>query len=67
MNQKELREIRRRIRPEHNSITHLYGCYVNGAKEIISTLDESMGLLTAEEQEKYLALLKKSLSPSLST
>ena len=40
MNQKELREIRRRIRPEHNSITHLYGCYVNGAKEIISTLDE---------------------------
>jgi hypothetical protein len=65
MNQKELREIRRRIRPEHNSISHLYGCYVNGAKEIISTLDESMGLLTAEEQEKYLALLKKSLSGSL--
>ena len=65
MNQKELREIRRRIRPEHNSITHLYGCYVNGAKEIISTLDESMGLLTAEEQEKYLALLKKSLSGAL--
>ena len=65
MNQKELREIRRRIRPEHNSISHLYGCYVNGAREIISTLDESMGLLTAEEQEKYLALLKKSLSGAL--
>ena len=65
MNQKELREIRRRIRPEHNSISRLYGCYVNGAKEIISTLDESMGLLTAEEQEKYLALLKKSLSGAL--
>ena len=65
MNQKELREIRRRIRPEHNNITHLYGCYVNGAKEIISTLEESLGLLTAEEQEKYLSLLKKALSGSL--
>ena len=65
MNQKELREIRRRIRPEHNSITHLYGCYVNGAKEIISTLEESLGLLTQEEQEKYLALLKKTLSGAL--
>ena len=65
MNQKELREIRRRIRPEHNSITHLYGCYVNGSGEIISTLSESLGLLTAEEQEKYFALLKKSLSGAL--
>lgn len=65
MNQKELREIRRRIRPEHNSITHLYGCYVNGSGEIISTLNESVGLLTAEEQEKYFALLKKSLSGAL--
>ena len=65
MNQKELREIRRRIRPEHNSITHLYGCYVNGAKEIISTLEESLGLLTGEEQEKYLALMKKALSGAL--
>ena len=65
MNQKELREIRRRIRPEHNSITHLYGCYVNGAKEIISPLEESLGLLTQEEQEKYLALLKKTLSGAL--
>ena len=65
MNQKELREIRRRIRPEHNSITHLYGCYVNGSGEIISTLSESLGLLTAEEREKYFALLKKSLSGAL--
>lgn len=65
MNQKELREIRRRIQPEHNSITHIYGCYVNGQKEIISYLDESVGLLTREESEKYFALLKKALSGSL--
>ncbi len=65
MNQKELGEIRRRIRPEHNSIQHIYGCYVNSNKEIIADLDESMGLLTREEQEKYLALLKKALSGAL--
>ena len=65
MNQKELREIRRRIQPEHNSITHIYGCYVNSNKEIISHIDESLGLLSKEEQEKYLAILKKSLSGTL--
>ena len=65
MNQKELGEIRRRIRPEHNSIQHIYGCYVNSNKEIIADLDESMGLITREEQEKYLALLKKALSGAL--
>ena len=65
MNQKELGEIRRRIRPEHNSIHHIYGCYVNANKEIISEIDEPLGLLTKEETEKYFTLLKKTLSGAL--
>ena len=65
MNQKELREIRRRIQPEHNSIHHIYGCYVNANKEIISQIDESLGLLTREECEKYFSLLNKALSGAL--
>ena len=65
MNQKELGEIRRRFRPEHNNIQHIYGCYVNTNKEIISTFDESLGLLSQTEGEKYLALLKKALSGAL--
>lgn len=65
MNQKELNEIRRRIKPERNSISHIYGCYVNGSKEIISYIDESVGLLTKEEAEKYMGLLKKTLSGAL--
>lgn len=65
MNKKELGEIKRRIRLDRNSITHIYGCYVNGAREIISYIDESIGLLTKEETEQYLNLLKKSLSGSL--
>ena len=65
MNQKELREIRRRFQPERSGITHIYGCYVNTQREIISEIDESLGLLTKEEGEKYLSLLKKALSGAL--
>ena len=65
MNQKELNEIRRRIRPEHNNIRNIYGCYVNTAKEIISSFDASTGLLSQDEAEKYFFLLKKTLSGAL--
>lgn len=65
MNKKELNEIKRRIKLDRNSITHIYGCYVNSAKEIISYIDESLGMLSKEETEQYLNLLKKSLSGSL--
>ena len=65
MNQKELNEIRRRIRPEHNNIRNIYGCYVNTAKEIISSFDASVALLNQEEAEKYFYLLKKTLSGAL--
>ena len=65
MNQKELNEIRRRIKPERNSISHIYGCYVNSNREIISYIDEALALLSREEVEKYLSLLKKTLSGSL--
>lgn len=65
MNQKELNEIRRRIKPERSNISHIYGCYVNSNREIISYIDESLGLLSKEETEKYLAIMKKTLSGSL--
>lgn len=65
MNQKELNEIRRRIKPERSSINHIYGCYVNSQREVISYIDESVGLLSREEVEKYLSLVKKTLSGTL--
>lgn len=65
MNQKELNEIRRRIRLDRSSISHIYGCYVNSNREIISYIDESIGLLGKEDAEKYLSLLKKALSGAL--
>lgn len=65
MNRKEVNELRRRLRPDRNNITHIYGCYVNAAGETVSTFEESMVLLREEEAEKYLSLLKKVLSGSL--
>ena len=65
MNQKELNEIRRRFKLDKNSISRIYGCYVNSSREIIAYIDESMGLMSQEEQEMYLGLLKKALSGGL--
>lgn len=64
MNQKEINELRRRFRPEKSAISRVYGCYVNSSKEIVSDLDESLGMMPQEESEKYLSLLKKGLSGS---
>ena len=65
MNQKELGELRRRFRPDKSAITHIYGCYVNSSREIVSYLDEPLGVMPREEVEKYFSLLKKSLSGTL--
>ena len=66
MNGKEVSELRRRFRPEKSAVSRVYGCYVNGSsREIISYLDESLGNMPLEEAEKYLSLLKKSLSGTL--
>ena len=65
MNEREIGELRRRIRPEKTSITHIRGCYVNEKKEIVTRFQQGIGVLSEEEGEKVLALLKKSLSGTL--
>ena len=65
MNQKELSELRRRFRADKSNISRVYGCYVSSGKQIISYVDESLGLMQEEEKEMYLTLLKKSLSGTL--
>jgi len=65
MNKKELREIRRRFNPDYDSISHIYGCYVNAAHQIVSHIDMSIGLMEKEEAEMYLKLLKKGISGTL--
>ena len=65
MNRREVQEIRRRFSPEKDSISHIYGCYVNASGEIVARIDMPLGLMEQEEAEMYLKILKKSLSGSL--
>ena len=65
MNTKELGELRRRLRPNKNAISHVYGCYVGATKEIIGEVDQSLALLSEDDAEGCLSLLKKALSGSL--
>lgn len=65
MNTKEVGELRRRFRPGKNAISHVYGCYVGAAKEIIGEADQSLALLSEDDAEGCLSLLKKALSGSL--
>ena len=65
MNQKEINELKRRFRTEKNAIGRIYGCYVSAHKEVISYIDEPLSMMPLEEAEKYLGLLKKTLSGAL--
>ena len=65
MNEKEVGELRRRLRPEKNSITHIRGCYVNEMGESVAQFDQSLALMTQEEIETLLALLRRTLSGTL--
>ncbi|MDF2838683.1 MAG: hypothetical protein K0S60_386 [Evtepia sp.] len=65
MNEKEVAEIRRRFRQDKSNITHIRGCYVNEGREIVSEFDQSLALMAQEESEKFLAILKRTLSGTL--
>lgn len=65
MNKKEIREIRRRFNPDYDSISRVYGCYVNAAGQIVSRMDLSVGIMEKDEAEMYLKLLKKGISGTL--
>jgi hypothetical protein len=65
MNIKEIGEIRRRVRRDRSNMTAIYGCYVNGQKQIISEFKQSTGIMPENEAEKYFALLKRTLSGAI--
>lgn len=65
MNEKEVAEIRHRFRPDKSSITHIRGCYVNEKREIVSEFVQSLALTSQEDSEKFLTILKKTLTGTL--
>ena len=62
MTDKEIAEIRRRYRSDKSNISRIRGCYVNENKEIISEFDQSLGLMSEDDADAMLRMLKKTLS-----
>ena len=62
MTEKEVGELRRRLRPDRTNITSICGCYVSAGREILSRFTLSMGLLSEEDKEHYLSIFKRVLS-----
>ena len=65
MNDKEIGEIRRRVRRDRSNMTAIYGCYVNAQKEIISSFRQSVAMMPENEAEKYFGVMKRTLSGTI--
>lgn len=65
MNKKEIAEIKKQFTQEKCTISRICGCYVDGEKEIRSTMKEAFLSFPEEEMLKYFELLRKNLSGSI--
>ena len=65
MNEKEIGEIRRHVRRDRSNMSAIYGCYVNGNKEIVSSFRQSVGMMSENEAEKYFGVMKRTLSGTI--
>ncbi|MBQ3423633.1 MAG: DUF4317 domain-containing protein [Clostridia bacterium] len=62
MNKREISEIRRRLNPDKNAISCVRGCYVNEKREVVAAFSRPMLSFPEEEQEKYLAIFRRTLA-----
>lgn len=65
MNEREVAEIRRRMRPEKNNIGRIRGCYVNDNHSIISEFNQNLSLISSNESEEVLSHFRKIFSGSI--
>lgn len=65
MTDKELREIKRRFRPEKSNISKIVGCFVNTNGQILSKISQSLSLTDDSVSERLLAVMRKTLSGSV--
>ena len=65
MNEREVGEIRRRFKPDRNSFSHVRGCCVNELGHIVSRFDQSLAMMSQDESELFLSVLRKTLSGGL--
>lgn len=62
MRPEDIRKIRKRIDSTLDNFSNVYGCYVNAASEIVSTMEIPVLDMQSEEKEMYAAIFKKVLS-----
>ena len=65
MNEKEIAEVRRRFRQGKSNIRHVVGCYVNDQRQIVARFDQALDITGQEEADKFLAILRRTLSGTL--
>ena len=62
MNEKEIGEIRRRVRRDRSNMAAIFGCYVNDKKEIVAQFRQPTGIMSENEADRYFGLMKRVLS-----
>ena len=62
MNGSEIREIRKRFDEGLSNIKTVYGCYVNAACEVVSTMSIPVLDMNMEERAMYAGIFKKTIS-----
>jgi len=65
MNEKEIGEIRRRVRRDRSNMTAIFGCFVNEQKEIVTEYRLSTAMMSENEADRYFGLMKRALSGTL--
>lgn len=65
MNEKEIAELRRRYRSDRTNISRIFGCFVSEKKEILSEFEQSLGIMSEDDADGMLALLKKTFSGTI--
>ena len=64
---RELREIKRRFRPDKSNVSAIVGCFINENKQVTYKINQSLGLGDSVVSEQLLTVIRKSLSGSIGT
>lgn len=67
MTDRELREIKRRFRPDRCNAPRVVGAFINENKEIVYKINQPLGISESDATEKLLGTMKKILTGNIGT
>ena len=65
MNDKEIGEIRRRIKKDKCAVPYIYGAFINEKKELVSTFRQNVAMLSADDANAIFKIMRKMFSGTL--